>query len=543
MVDLAPKKRSARTRMWLVGTTTLIILSSFCNTPSYLHLSSALIKMTDEISKPDQIRKLPFDSFSDLTFAPLKESATTSHYSSFHCVGTGTMTKNRQSEVDSLMLHRPNYVSRACYYRNLYYRPSDQSFHYFSTKAESNMWNEAKLAGNKSYNELQSRMQVTIANVPDSKTVQVPGTRLEHFNFIPWRPILHQDESPVSNVTMVGTANSHFLLYQPYHGFNLGHLIWDDFLSLFSLLDLFHKSEDPTVQAVPLFVELPNKKKKKNYGGPDNLYRCSPHNFVKWNMCVKMYKRAFPSLMGILPDSCSGDILRTGNWLLGENAIGVWRNDQPQCHNNMNRTNLAPSDYVLLPHVMAGTGRLGQFSCGDDCSIGRGPQFYRFRNYMLRNVLGTKRASELSKRPPVGYITFFISTNSSRPGKVYAFDEEIRLTKEKYGEQAVEVVAMSTMTMAEQVELAANSAVFLTNHEGGGVMSMFLEKGSSVLVFWHDQMRFDHPFYESAGYFRTTYIDIKDRPYINRTMAMIDAEVEKTAIVWPDIVSFANRGT
>jgi hypothetical protein len=235
--------------------------------------------------------------------------------------------------------------------------------------------------------------------------------------------------------------------------------------------------------------------------------------------------------------------MRTGNWLRGEDAIGTWKDHPKQTCNDgrPERTNLPPanSEYVLLPNVMAGTGRLNFFGCEGDCSVGRGPQWYRFRNFLLQKLFGPQRSCELelSHKSPVGYITFSLPIGSSRPNSVHWFEEEIRLAKQKYGEDAVRVADMSNMTWQDQAELIVNSAVLLTNHGGGGVVSMFLPVGSSAIVFWHDKHRYDHNFYESAGYFRPLWVSVGEREYVNRTMAMIEREVEKTALQAPGIIS------
>jgi hypothetical protein len=496
----------------------------------------------------------PLDPFRDLVFTPLQtdEYSDTSypHYSSYHCVGTGTRDPEFQHEVDSLQARRPSYVSRSCWYRNLYYRLEDQSFHYLASPTESHFWQKAREAGDKSFVDFHSRMNVTLGHISDT----FERKQLERFHATPWRPIMHfniqqppmtnnnTNETRIFRVSGPSQRELYFSLYHPFHSMNFGHFLWDDLLSVFSLLDLFGLGQDTNVQALPFVVELPNQKSKQNFGGNDNQWRCSPANHLKWTNCVKLYKRVYAPLTGVQPDICTDDLARTGNWLRGTQDIGVWPKHpkDTDCEAKQNRTNLPPTDsteYMLLPHVLAGTGRLGFFGCEEDCSLGRGPQFYRFRNYLLQHLLGLHRACTINQDPPRGYITFSLSIDSSRPDQVYNFTREIQDIRAKYGDKVVNVVDMSTMSVAEQATLAANSAVFLSNHGGVGAPSIFLPQGAAAIIFWHGRGRLEANFYESAGYFRTNWVSVEERPFVNRTLALIDQEVAKTALRWPSILA------
>jgi len=118
------------------------------------------------------------------------------------------------------------------------------------------------------------------------------------------------------------------------------------------------------------------------------------------------------------------------------------------------------------------------------------------------------------------------------------FNEEILLAQAKYGNDTVRVVNMASMTIAEQASLAHNSAIFLTNHGGGSAVTKFLQQGAAAFIFYQDGLgKFDHSFYESTDYFRTIWVTVDERQHINRTMALIDLEVEKVKLEWPNIVA------
>ena len=239
------------------------------------------------------LRPPPFDPFVDLTFsAPTNERASeTPAYSSFHCLGLGTRDINLQNDEAASQGPRPNYLSRSCSYRNLYYSHGDQTFHYFASPKESNFWSETLKMGNASLEGLgMSKMEVTLDSVTSGGILSSDKTKRL---FQPWKPIIHESPPPLDSYAVVGPKEAVFLLYRPFHSMNIGHFIWDDLLALFSLLARFGIEQDDSIIAVPFFVELRTrmrKGKRKNYGGRDHLWRCNPTNVVKWAKCVKLFR-------------------------------------------------------------------------------------------------------------------------------------------------------------------------------------------------------------------------------------------------------------
>jgi hypothetical protein len=468
-----------------------------------------------------------FDPFVDIHFTALA-SASEPSYSSVHCVGTGRSGADMQSDAESYKGRRPNFVSRTCHYKNLYYRPADQTFFYHVSPTERMVLNLSVTAETSTASDLLTRSEVSLGH-----TLEFLGAeKLARVGITPWTPqSFHEDDNSWWNGTLGSVATvdpelgSVFLLYQSFHAMNIGHLVWDDLLSLFSMLDLFDMQDDLKLQAIPLLVELK---------GEDKLWRCTPSNWRKYELCVKAYRKFYPTLFGIATD-CSGDILRTGNWLQGEAKIGTWHNHPKEAcpsSTDVGRGDNFQASYVLLPQVLVGTGRLNNFGCEDDCGIGRGPQFYRFRNFMMRNLFGSLESCLKNKQQPAGYITFSLSVNSSRPEQIYHFVKEIELARAIYGDDKVKAVNMASLSMQGQADLVRNSAVLLSNHGGVSASSVFLSRGSSVLLYWHGDKRYDHSFFESAGYFRTTWIGENERSYVNRTMALIAKEMELFSFEW-----------
>ena len=149
---------------------------------------------------------------------------------------------------------------------------------------------------------------------------------------------------------------------------------------------------------------------------------------------------------------------------------------------------------------------------------------------------GREQAIPLDQQPPVGYITFSLAVNSSRPDSVSDYTAEIALARNQCGDKNIKVVNMAELSLADQAKLAANTVVLVTNHCGGSVGSMFLKRHCAVLVYWGNVIHLDHVFYESVSYYRTTWVSPEEWLFVERTMALIDVEIERTEAYYPDIL-------
>lgn len=527
-------------------------------------------KKRDTLAKRGSKRKRPFNPFEDIVLTNI--SVEEAPYSSYSCVATGTRHPDWQSDADTThgMHHnttrRANYMNRSCRYQNLYYRPWDKTFHYFASPTEMEARIKAYLAGNASGNEIVSRMQVTLKLSNDLEVLDEHV--VQKYRYEPWTPQWRGGNSTTKQnkrrnkfrhqgdkwwLTSVSTTQSNavFLLYKTFSSHQLGHFVWDDLLALFSLLDLFgltsqehdHVDDDEqhqqqSYQPIPFFVEnVPLDKWDKRIarrigiGGRDLEYRCSPWNFRTWKACRQVYAKYFAPLFGIATKE-DGDILRTGNWHRNfDNTTG-----------NATTHITAPTEYILLPTVLAGTGRLNFFGCEGECSLGRGPQFWRFRNFLWNNLF-PHESKATTQPPPKGYITFALPMGTSRETRVCKFKREIAWAMATYGERAVRVVDMSSLDIHDQAKLMRDTAVLFTNHGGGGVTSMFLPRGAAAFVYWHKDRRFEHNYYESQGYFRPVWVSVGERPFLERTTALLAMEVEKTARVWPNILELYKTGS
>jgi hypothetical protein len=488
-------------------------------------------------------------------------------YSSRHCI------RAQDSEADKSV----SFVSRTCHFRNLYFHPQKGTFHYFPDPREMSII----LASDNveaAWQELENDMTVAAGNImrKHAKVLeQVPRTRI-------WHPVIEQHRTPPNLFAKIDRpSNLALLVYQPFYSFNIGHFVWDDALSLFSMMDSFglkgssiheadgekQANENYADKVFPLPFYMHEKGFDGRYYPCDVSYKRGNAAFKqRWDMCTKTYHRMFPYMFRYKTHK-TGDILRSGNWLKGEDQ--EWRGFSDAMSKNessknlieitKNVTNLHGQDspanqlprgasFVLVPTVIAGMGRLGQYSCDGDCSIGRTAQFYAFREFLLGNIFWPSYNSIQSQKKAEGrngYITFSLPVGSSRPKEVSFFENIIPIARTLYGEDRVKVMDMAKMSAQEEAMLALDTALLFVNHGGGSITSIFLPRGASVFLYtaggcnkknavWCDEGKnhFDSVFYNGNGYLRQHWIEEGDRNNTDKIKALMQREYEQTLDIW-----------
>ena len=458
-------------------------------------------------------------------------------YSSHHCVISHAMNATTEET---------RFVTRTCRFNNLYFHPAAGKFHYFPSPLERDVLGNE----NGAWDRLVNDMTVAMGNVRFIKKLEdVPQARI-------WHPVVERYNEPPETYAKIATpSNLALLLYRPFYSHNPGHFIWDDALSLFSMLDIFGMgSSSDRIFPLPFYVD--EKRRDGQYFKGNWIYQPCDVTYeyndtiskARWSRCTRMYKRLFPELFRY-ETHVSGDILRSGNWLKGQNQ--EWRGfNSSKFISTSNQGNTMPSEtsFVLIPLAVGGTGRLGQLSCSGDCAIGRSSQFQSFKHFLLGNIFWPDYDSiqkEIGATGPAGYITFSLPTGSSRPEEVDFFERIIPVAKRFLGEDKVIVVDMSSLSMREEAIIALNTAVLFVNHGGGSVTSVFLPVDSSVFIYsngkcskgpfdWCDDGKnhFDNIFYNSNGSFRHHWIEPEDRNKIEKVSSLLQMEYEQTMHHW-----------
>lgn len=264
----------------------------------------------------------------------------------------------------------------------------------------------------------------------------------------------------------------------PYHSLsakNPGHLVWDDFLPIFTLLSMF-QLQDHVI--LPLRIKFAQK-----------LFASCEASDKNEHMCQKMTQKFLPLLVG--PDY----------------PYNLTRADTAQfvTTNNNNKRQQRSSNYVCASRGAAGLAALTDHGTKkfhgwmrDDYKVtqnlGRGPLLYEFRNFMLDNLRLLPGSSSTSSatvptttndlQPP--YKIAISLASSDIPSRNLDFEKQIDTLQQSFPPDliSIETYSMKDLSVKEQVKIASETAIFITICGGGAVTGMFLPKGAAVILYY-----------------------------------------------------------
>ncbi len=256
----------------------------------------------------------------------------------------------------------------------------------------------------------------------------------------------------------------------PFHsmaGFNPGHLLWDDFLPLFTLLSMFQLVEKDLVlmRYKPEFWQWASCDRRWNSG-------------MRKPYCKHMMKKFLP-LMGLNLDTMTTQENVNMTWTSASNDIS------------------GKTKYVCASNGAAGIGMLtdhghklhGWMKKDYEYihNFGRGAMLFNFRNWMMTNINLDPNKS-MTKKPSYK-IVFSVHSSSTSTRNVH-FKEHMKLVKEELGSKyQLEIipVKLSDMTLEEQISLMSDASIMVTMCGGGAVTGMFLPKGASLISFYNEK--------------------------------------------------------
>mmetsp|Transcript_14797 Transcript_14797/g.24463 ORF Transcript_14797/g.24463 Transcript_14797/m.24463 type:complete len:366 (+) Transcript_14797:75-1172(+) len=256
------------------------------------------------------------------------------------------------------------------------------------------------------------------------------------------------------------------VVWIPYHSFfaqNPGHLVWDDFLPVYTLLRIFFLVGDGYTPLLQRFI-LPGK----------GMWATCDMNPEKQQICHSMYKKFLP-LFG----------LSIHNFTTTEDfEFAPKAKEEPK-----KKTSL-----VCAKQGAAGLGmltdhgyKLHGWSKKDYETMhnhGRGSMLYDFRNFMLNNVLGaSKNKEDLRKGPP--YVITFADGTSRSSLRNFGFELQMKALQEAFGNQViVQKIAFATHSLEEQLKIASETSIYVSACGGGAVTATFLPKGAALVLFY-----------------------------------------------------------
>jgi hypothetical protein len=290
-----------------------------------------------------------------------------------------------------------------------------------------------------------------------------------------------------SNVTLI-----------PFHSlaaFNPGHLVWDDFLPIFTLLQIFGfvhqqpvRREDeqttfttsiPTLTSDLLLLRYILPGKEGQWAG------CDWRDDRKED-CRHMLHKFGPLMITHQP------------------ALPITTQHSLRLEQQQNK-----SHYICARHALAGIGSLTDHGTnrghGWDSkdyttvyNAGRGGQLWRFRNFMLRNLglvdptatTRSGRAMANDEPPPKPFLILFSQSSSVSPSRnldfglyVQALNESLIVASKNV---QIKSVSMKTFSLREQAEMVRQAAIYVTVCGGGAVSATFLPRGASMIVFFNE---------------------------------------------------------
>ena len=275
----------------------------------------------------------------------------------------------------------------------------------------------------------------------------------------------------------------------PFHSMaaaNPGHLVWDDFLPIYTILHMFQMIPSTTTGSSNMTTSDGVIEPNEN---PNLLLlRYSlPEWPGLWASCDWLEKRRI---------ECQQMHDKFGPLLL--------RNPETRVLNHRNATNrlfqTSPtkksSNLICAKHAVAGIGSLTDHGTRKihgwdprDYSIthnlGRGGLLWNFRNFMMTNLGISTTEDQLHnhKRP---YKIIFSKQSSAR---VIDFTNEITILRQKLDPKVavVEEYRFRDYTLKEQAELMNSASILVTGCGGGSVTGIFLPRGASILIYYNPQ--------------------------------------------------------
>ncbi|CAJ1965047.1 unnamed protein product [Cylindrotheca closterium] len=318
-----------------------------------------------------------------------------------------------------------------------------------------------------------------------------------------WFPLLQSSSSPNKDYSYYALDPN--VIWLPFFSeqpniSNPGHLLWDFWLPMFTLMELF----------------LP-----KDGGRPKLLLTNLDSSCTKGAIdasCYKMVSKFLP-LLGVSNDSLVSAMVESQLW--------DPTTDVPE----------HPTPLVCAENGLMGIGMLtdhGSKKHGqllEDYqsvqNIGRGPMFWRFRNFMLKNL----KQEESSGRPAAPWKITFSINSSQNPSRRRAMERQIEIAQELFPPDGnelgivVESVQLGQLALEAQTKLMDETAVFVSVMGGSASTAMFLRRDTSLILYYNDiddfakgnpnkggnsiPNRMDWDFWNNASYLRVHWLPIR----------------------------------
>jgi hypothetical protein len=281
----------------------------------------------------------------------------------------------------------------------------------------------------------------------------------------------------------------------PFHSlaaFNPGHLVWDDFLPIFTILKMFQLDRKELLLL--------------RYVLPDRGLWASCDWGPRAEDCVKMLRKFGPMM------STNHDMK-----IITQREVNITSSGASES---------PKSNLVCARNGLAGLGALTDhgpdkghgWEPADYKSVhntGRAGLFWDFRQFLMAN-LGIVQKPWNHK--PLKII--FSSRSSLQFSRDIKFTWELQYLRDRLDPDlaVVEEHTMSKFSLKEQAEMVSQAAIYVTGSGGGAVSATFLPRGASLLVYYDSDggfvsnkqngkpARLDWDMFNNMGYLRVHWI-------------------------------------
>mmetsp|Transcript_29661 Transcript_29661/g.48947 ORF Transcript_29661/g.48947 Transcript_29661/m.48947 type:complete len:506 (-) Transcript_29661:238-1755(-) len=269
---------------------------------------------------------------------------------------------------------------------------------------------------------------------------------------------------------------------------NPGHLIWDDFLSLYTLLDVFDRTDDRIMLS--------------------QMIRPSTADFEEQPIPANTTD-LMPKFLGLFGKDHVKYNLQTM-----ESFDLKLRNIK---ESNLRKLKEEPI-IICADHAIMGSGTFsdhgeshwhGQAKADFDWPLnaGRGGLFRRYRHFMMENMGVNPRAQIQTK--PLYQIVVAAGSSEKIDRAAIDFKAQIDVLNKAFENRAqVSVHNLAKLSAKEQLELASTAAIYITVVGGGSVTGFFLPKGASVFLFYGAK-KLDYDVWNNHADIQTHWMPVK----------------------------------
>jgi hypothetical protein len=185
----------------------------------------------------------------------------------------------------------------------------------------------------------------------------------------------------------------------------------------------------------------------------------------------------------------------------------------------------AQSNYVCAANGASGFGWLTDHGVSDHgwdpqdyeypVNLGRGPELRRWRRYMLNHA----RIPSNTKLHSPYLVTFSINSSHS-PSRRIDFREEIAAVANLPDVQVEGSLHLAELSIIEQVTIASRTAIYISVVGGGTFPAYFLPQGATLILYGDKDMYLDFDLFNNYGQVRVHWMSLSSRQ--NDTELLLD---------------------